>query len=152
MHFEVINLDKTKINKPLQTKWLKKVVGEFNKNKMFKKHKRSVMAFSKSKSLNIAFVNSTKIKKINHQFRGHNKATDILSFHGDNQGLLGELILCPKIVKQKSRKAKISFQGMLVYLYIHGILHLLGFDHEKSKRDATVMFEIQDEIFRTYKF
>jgi probable rRNA maturation factor len=50
-------------------------------------------------------------------------------------------------LKRQAREHKLSFQHELGYMVLHGILHLLGYDHETSEADAEKMFAIQDEVF-----
>jgi len=71
-----------------------------------------------------------------------------LSFPGDeSQGSLGELILCPQVLKAQAKEHDFSFQEELGYMIIHGVLHLLGYDHEKTSHQAKKMFRLQDQIF-----
>ncbi len=98
-------------------------------------------------SLTVVFFNPREAKKINFKYRKKNYATDILSFEGDEHESLGELVLCPQVLKKQSQEHGLQFQQELGYMLIHGVLHLLGFDHEKDKRKAKEMFQIQDEIF-----
>ena len=86
-------------------------------------------------------------KKVNFTFRQKNYATDVLSFEGDDQNILGELIICPEVVLRQAREHRLSFREELGYMILHGVLHLLGFDHEKSETEAKRMFALQDRIF-----
>ncbi|PIS09850.1 MAG: rRNA maturation RNase YbeY, partial [Bdellovibrio sp. CG10_big_fil_rev_8_21_14_0_10_47_8] len=83
----------------------------------------------------IVFLDPLPAKKINRQYRKKNYATDILSFEGAD-GLLGELVLCPQVLKKQAKEQGHSFRLELGYMLIHGVLHLLGYDHELSKREA----------------
>lgn len=97
--------------------------------------------------LTVVFLDKTQAKKINKQYRNKNYATDILSFDGDGQRNLGELVLCPEVVAKQARQHKLSFQQELGYMLLHGVLHLLDYDHENSEREAKKMFSIQDAAF-----
>ncbi len=100
-------------------------------------------------SILIAFVSPEKIKNLNKQYRKKNKATDVLSFpYSDKEKfilpegktkVLGEVIICPKEVEKNSRRYKTPFKKELFLILIHGILHLLGYDHEGNKREAEKM-------------
>ena len=91
--------------------------------------------------ISLAFVNKEEIKKLNKKFRGKNKPTDVLSFGSipnskfqiPNSDYLGEIVICPEIVKENGEK--------LARVLIHGILHLLGYEHEKNKKQAKLMEE-----------
>lgn len=81
------------------------------------------------------------------QFRKKNYATDILSFAGDLEDSLGELVLCSQVLQKQAKEHKLTFNEELGYMLTHGVLHLMGFDHEKSKKEAKIMHDIQDLIF-----
>lgn len=93
----------------------------------------------------IVFLNPGPAKKINFEFRKRDYATDVLSF-SNPQGL-GELLICPQVIAKQAKEHGLTFNQELSYMLLHGILHLLGYDHEKSKVQAQRMFQLQDEIF-----
>ena len=97
--------------------------------------------------LSIAFVEISHIKKLNQDFRGQNKPTDILSFSGFPAGTLGELVLCGEKVDSQAMDHGLSPKEELGYLLIHGVLHLLGYEHEKGKKKAQEMFGLQEDLF-----
>jgi len=99
------------------------------------------------KTLSIVFLDPSEAKGLNFQFRQKKYATDILSFEGDGVNSLGELVLCPQVLRHQAREHGLSFRQELGYMLIHGMLHLLGLDHEKSPKEARYMFQIQDDIF-----
>ena len=98
------------------------------------------------KTLILAFVNEQEIKQLNHQFRKKNTVTDILSFAPSAEDSLGELALCLPVICKKTPPA-FSQQGWLCYLIVHGILHLLGFEHEDDKKQARKMYQLQNTVF-----
>ena len=92
--------------------------------------------------VSIALVTSAEIKKINQKYRKKNKATDVLSF---NLGKgFGEIVICPSQVKRNAKKYKTSFKKELAKVLIHGILHILGYNHGKSKKEAIEMEKKQE--------
>lgn len=100
----------------------------------------------------IVFLNVPAAKKMNQQFRKRKYATDILSFQSEDPATnLGELVLCPQVLKRQAREHGHSFRAELGYMLIHGVLHLLGYEHEgrtqKARQRARKMFELQDQIF-----
>lgn len=99
--------------------------------------------FNKNMEISIAIVDSLEIKKINNQYRKKNKPTDVLSFGKIGEDLL-EIVICPKEVKKNGK----VFKEELKRVVIHGILHLIGYDHEKSKKEALEMFAKQDKYFQ----
>ena len=84
---------------------------------------------------------------LNLQFRKKNYATDVLSFESADPECLGELVLCPEVLKRQAGEHKLSFKMELTYMFIHGVLHLLGYDHEQGEKQAQAMFELQDRFF-----
>jgi len=95
------------------------------------------------KEISLVFVTENKIKEINRQYRRKNEATDILSFAG-----LNEIFICPDFVQKQAKILKTPFAGELMRVLIHGILHLKGFDHEKSRIAAEKMRKKEEEILR----
>ncbi len=95
----------------------------------------------------IAFVSKAEIQKLNREFRGKNKATDVLSFESDDPSSLGELAISPEVITKQAREHGLLVREELGYMVLHGFLHLLGYDHETGKRDAKKMFELQDGLF-----
>lgn len=105
-------------------------------------------AFKKSKvDVSIAIVGDKKIKKLNHQYRGHNKPTDVLSFSGAEWegNLLGEVIINPQEIKRLSKykeilefigfsyppkNLKITETYLFYFILVHGLLHLIGYDDD----------------------
>jgi len=105
--------------------------------------------------LGIYFVGSQESRKLNKIYRGKNHATDVLSFEGDPHGpepLLGELVFCVPVLRRQAREHRLTQKQEFEYLFIHGVLHLLGYEHEKSKSAAQKMFKIQDSIFEKLVF
>lgn len=108
----------------------------------------------KPKSLDIYITDSTEGRQLNLDARGKDYATNVLSYPADlpseivqilPQISLGELILCDEVVAKEAGEQGKSFEHHLTHLIVHGILHLLGFDHEISDVDADEMegFEIE---------
>ena len=103
------------------------------------------------RTLQLVFLNEREAKNLNHQFRGKNYATDVLSFESVDPDSYGELIFCSQILKKQAHDHNLSFEYELAYMLFHGILHLLGFDHETNDEDAKEMFALQDEAFEMLK-
>jgi probable rRNA maturation factor len=137
MHIEIINQTKSKIPKKFVQDWTKKIYKNLKSQKILKTEK----------DLIVVFVTSAKMKKLNSQFRGKNKHTDILSFEPIEESSLGELVLCLPVLKKQAKEHELSLNHEIGYMLIHGVLHLLGYDHEKSAKDAKAMFNIQDTLF-----
>ena len=96
---------------------------------------------TKEKNLSIALVGQGRMREINKKYRKKNRATDVLSFPDNG---LGEIIICLREIKKNAKKHGFSFEKELTQVLIHGILHLLGYDHEKSEKQAKKMEEKQN--------
>jgi probable rRNA maturation factor len=82
-------------------------------------------------SATIAFVRDRLIHKLNRDYRGKDRPTDVLSFpSGDTKSYLGDVVISTDTALRQSRRAGHSLQREIDELIIHGILHLCGYDHE----------------------
>ncbi|MCL2136253.1 MAG: rRNA maturation RNase YbeY [Coriobacteriia bacterium] len=105
--------------------------------------------------LSIAFVGASLMQEMNQQYRGIDKATDILSFESgfdddeqrsDSQPLaLGDIVICPEAVEQGFYGEELDFISKLEVLVVHGILHLLSLDHENAQ-EADAMEAKEDAL------
>ncbi len=104
--------------------------------------------------LSLYFMNDARIRTLNSQYRGIDRATDVLSFsqsEGDpdepETDLLGDLAVSAPTAARQAEEHQLSLQEELILLIIHGILHLTGMDHEKSDREATAMRRKTRKVF-----
>ena len=81
-------------------------------------------------SATIAFVSDKRIRKLNQQFRGIDKATDVLSFPADESGNLGDVAVSVETATTQAKENGLTFDNEIAQLILHGLLHLSGFDHE----------------------
>ena len=102
---------------------------------------------NKKVSLTVLLSNNKIIKKLNKEFRGKNKSTDILSFpfaknlKVSKQIYIGDIIISYNFIdKPKTQKLKL-FEKKLIKIFIHGFLHLLGFNHLKNKEYKKMLIE-----------
>jgi len=102
-------------------------------------------------SLNL--VGETKIRELNKKYRGKNKRTDVLSFPLDEVRLqkydilpLGDIFICLPFAVKEAKKQDIGLKKELAWLTVHGFLHLLGYNHEKSADDKKKMFVLENKI------
>ena len=87
-----------------------------------------------NKEIEFILTNNAEIQEINLTNRGINKPTDVLSFPYDSMPNtpLGSIVISADFVKEKSEQYNHSFNDELSLLFIHGMLHLVGFDHERD--------------------
>jgi len=74
-----------------------------------------------------------ELRRLNNQFRGHNYATDVLSFPLESEGLLGELAISAGRAAAQAKQLGHSQLDEIRILMLHGVLHLLGMDHETDR-------------------
>ncbi len=86
------------------------------------------------KGCELLLVNNAEIAGLNAQFRGIEEATDVLSFPLDAHfaPILGSIVISVEYARQVSSSLKHSLEDEIALLFIHGLLHLLGFDHERD--------------------
>ena len=105
----------------------------------------------------IIIVDEETIKDINKTYRGIDRITDVISFaledddtfNLSNYRMLGDIYICLKRAKDQAKEYGHTFLREFSFLSIHGLLHLLGYDH-MNKEDEKIMFELQDRILNEY--
>ncbi len=122
---EIKNLTKQKVKDDLIVKVIEKVLKGEKAGKW---------------NISICLVGCAKIKELNNSFRDKNTPTDVLSFSGlevkGSKEKVGEIFVCLKEVQDNAKKDSLSFQKALDWAIVHSILHLLGYTHEKSEKQA----------------
>jgi probable rRNA maturation factor len=104
--------------------------------------------------ISIVLAGTQKIKEINKKYRKIDLATDVLSFENDGAEdknpvrLLGELMICPAVVKKDAKESQKSVDYQFAWVAIHGTLHLLGYDHEKDEAGALKMRKKEAEYLK----
>ena len=101
----------------------------------------------KNHRITLAFLEKKAMRKLNRDFRLKDKVTDILSFSSTDEKDLGELALCGPLIQEQALSHGLKTREELGWLLIHGFLHLLGFEHEKSDKRAKIMFKLQERLF-----
>jgi probable rRNA maturation factor len=112
----------------------------------------------KQASISVALVGPGRMRKLNRLYRNKNRVTDVLSFPNREVPLdnfktaelkesedLGEIIVCLREVKKTAKRMGSSFEKELARVLIHGTLHLLGYDHEKSEEEEKKMKKKEEE-------
>lgn len=137
------------------------MIGIFNKTeeKIEKKLIRDIVKYTFKKlnvgkcEVNIIFVDLEEIHFINKSYRGIDRPTDVISFAlEDNEDkcvsdvrVLGDIYICMEKVYEQAKEYGHSFKREMAFLTVHGLLHLLGYDH-MEKEDEKIMFGMQEEI------
>ena len=109
--------------------------------------------------MSLIIVGKKKIKKINNEYRNIDKETDVISFANiDSEDYdylcgdlnLGDIFINVDRVVTQAHKYRHSIKREFIFLFVHGMLHLLGYDHIK-KEDEQIMFFLQDKIVGNLK-
>jgi probable rRNA maturation factor len=80
----------------------------------------------------IAVVSDGRIRALNRRYRRKFRVTDVLSFPSEAPGYLGDIVIAAGVARRQARQAGHSLQTELRVLALHGLLHLLGYDHERD--------------------
>jgi probable rRNA maturation factor len=110
--------------------------------------------------IDLTFVTEEEIKEINREHRGRDNVTDVLSFpmfsdkgdvdfavkHGMEEIILGDVVICLPVLKGQAEEFGHSEERETAYLFVHSVLHLLGYDHEDV--DPSEMREAEEEIMK----
>jgi probable rRNA maturation factor len=81
-------------------------------------------------AVTIALASDQRVRALNRQYRGKDRPTDVLSFPADEPGLLGDVVIAIGVATRQARAAGHTLATELRVLALHGLLHLLGYDHE----------------------
>ena len=105
--------------------------------------------------LSVLFVGDRAMRTLNRQYRGKDRTTDVLSFSlregrfkGVQPDMLGDIVIAVPVARQQALDAGLTLQQELERLLVHGLLHLLGYDHERSATDARNMRIKEQNLLR----
>ena len=134
----IFNKTKSKISKH----WLQKKVNSILRSTGVKRI-----------DFDLTLLGDRAIRTLNRQFRKKDKATDVLSFPLHEKKVarkgsifLGDVVVSIPVTRRQAKEHGVSFEQELLFLIIHGVLHLLGYDHEKTESEARVMQKMEQKI------
>jgi probable rRNA maturation factor len=96
-------------------------------------------------AMTVALVPDARVRALNRRYRRKDRATDVLSFPADEPGQLGDVVIAAGVARRQAQASGHSLQTELRVLALHGLLHLLGYDHE---RDEGRMARIERKLRR----
>ncbi len=120
-------------------------------------HKARSRLAALSESLTIRIVNARDSRVLNRQWRGKDYATNVLSFPDgmlspdEQERGLGDLIICAPVVRTEARAQRKTAESHWAHMVVHGVLHLLGYDHVND-RDARRMERLEVEILGRFGY
>jgi len=104
--------------------------------------------------LSLLLVDDSLIRELNRKHLGRNRPTNVLAFsmrEGEfsslHPHLLGDLVISVETAKRQSNRFGLNEREMVIFLMVHGVLHLIGYDHEGTKKGAREMLLKQRELF-----
>jgi probable rRNA maturation factor len=109
-----------------------------------------------STELSVRIVDAEEGQALNEQFRGSTGATNVLSFPFENESpeplpLIGDIVICAPVVAKEAREQNKALNAHWAHMMIHGVLHLLGYDHQ-NETDANLMESLETEIMQGLGF
>ena len=110
----------------------------------------------KDAEFNVIYVDSNKIHELNREYRGVDRVTDVISFALEDapdieldHRILGDIYICIERAHEQAIEYGHSFLREMAFLEVHGLLHLLGYDH-MTEEEEKIMFGKQEEILNGY--
>lgn len=104
--------------------------------------------------LSVAFINDAEMEELHLKWMNLPGSTDVMSFPMDElrpndsePGILGDIVISPLFARAQAERAGHSFEHEVKILAAHGLLHLLGFDHQELEEEK-IMFALQEELVR----
>ncbi|MFT7644457.1 MAG: putative rRNA maturation factor [Candidatus Paceibacteria bacterium] len=118
-------------------------VKEYPKKHPYETMKRKILGAKYQ--LSLVFVGKTRAATLNKNYRKKTYSPNVLSFSLTEEN--GEIIICPRVAKNEAARFNLSVDGYIAYLFIHGLLHLKGYDHgntmEKYESKYLKVFNIK---------
>ena len=139
---------------PESSLWSKKIKKpHFFFNSLVKAFPKKYRFIKKKVSLTILLSNNKNIKRLNKKFRNKNKSTDVLSFPSEKNlnikklSYIGDIAISYEFMNKPKTLSTLEFKNKVTKTFIHGFLHLLGYDHVKLK-DFKKMFVEEKKIYK----
>ena len=127
----------------------------FSKNLIVKNKKVQAV------ELSLTLCGDKRIRTLNRDYRGKDKATDVLSFpvhdslrpEGEDDFFffdkilnLGDIIISRDVAKKQAKEFQITYEQEILHLMVHGLLHLCGYDHEIDESEEKIMFDLEEKL------
>lgn len=116
------------------------------------------MENAKDSIFSVIFIDDEKMRELNKTYRGIDKTTDVLSFaYEDNENMeyvvrhLGEIFVSIPRMMEQAKEYGHGYLREIAFLVVHGLLHLLGYDHTRSKEEEKIQFEKQELVLNEFE-
>jgi len=127
--------------------YINDLTGKVKELKQIKNQSKSILSYLKlpsSTEVSISFIDDGYMRELNLKYRDNNRTTDVLSFPQEGE-LLGDILISVDKATAQSEELGHTFEQEVRRLVVHGILHLLGYDHKKLQ-EAQLMEEKEKEV------
>jgi probable rRNA maturation factor len=118
----------------------------------------TLLPHKNSAELTLRFVDAPEMTELNHTYRKQNKVTNVLAFPSSypaeielDYPLLGDVIICPSVLLDESQQLETPLEAHWAHIVIHGVLHLLGYDHI-IESDALIMRPLEIDVLAKLGF
>ena len=116
------------------------------------KHAYKILKIRDHMIISVIFVDDGTIRKLNREYRGIDKETDVLSFENeDGLSEIGDVFISIDRAREQANAYQHTYERELAFLSIHGFLHCLGYDH-RTKAEEEEMFALQDRILKETRY
>ena len=89
-------------------------------------------ALSRPATVTVRYVTEAEGRRLNREFRGKNYATNVLTFVYEERPLEGDIVICAPVIAREAREQRKALVAHHAHLFVHGLLHLQGLDHERE--------------------
>lgn len=113
--------------------------------------KLALQTQTQKSTITIRIVDREEMKQLNETYRHKQGTTNVLSFPYDLPGMLGDIVICADVVNQEAEEQQKSQEAHWAHMVIHGVCHLLGYDHETDD-EAEIMEALEINMMNTLGF
>jgi probable rRNA maturation factor len=127
--------------------WLKRMTEE-KWHELFERCHALVLPGHKTANVSVCLTNNEEMCGLNTQYRQKDYPTNVLAFPQDSDGILGDIVLAYGTIQEEAVAQGKSFVDHATHLFVHGLLHLDGHDHE-TQEESQVMEDLEIKILKT---
>ena len=109
-------------------------------------------ALTREAEVTVRYVVELEGRRLNREYRGRDYATNVLTFIYEARPLAGDVVICAPVVAREARARGKAIEAHHAHLLVHGLLHLQGYDHERSRAEAERMEGRERAILRRLGF
>lgn len=101
--------------------------------------------------LSVAWLGVTVMRRLNREFTGRDRVTDVLAFElRGPECAVGDVYICPAVARREAAQRRVPLRTELIRLLVHGVLHVLGYEHPDESREASAMWQRQERYVRRF--